>query len=173
MNFELSAESLCTSPLPPPEAVKSMRPVIADNIHTHPHSFTSKVIKGGIRNHIYRVEDSVPETDYCVRSILFRVPLTKNDGTKTATIVRENVSYEKTVTFDTYEGREYQIHKSTMHMIDILEPKTITLLTCNPYIGASPETYFVMGKDVSYTKEQLHNTKSKSECWEIVADTLA
>ena len=33
-------------------------PLVIENIHTHPHSFTSNVLKGGIRNDIYRYEET-------------------------------------------------------------------------------------------------------------------
>jgi hypothetical protein len=143
-------------------------PIIADNIHTHPHSFTSNVIKGGIRNHIYRIDDAERETNYCVRRLRFRA-----DPATPVETVRDNVSYEKTVTFDTYAGNEYDIHNTTMHKIELLEPKTITLIECSPHIGALIDVYFVMDKNTSYTKEQLHNRMNKVKCWEIVADTLA
>jgi hypothetical protein len=149
-------------------------PILTNNIHTHPQSFTSKVLKGGIRNHIYRVNDVEEETEHCVRCVKFRVsPDKTKSSTKKAEIVRENVSYEKTVTFDTYAGGEYYLHYLTMHKVEILEPKTVTVLDCQPYIGAFPDVFFVMGKDVFYTTEQLHNRKSTKECWEIVADVLA
>ncbi|MGV7235523.1 MAG: hypothetical protein ACQ9ET_04620 [Nitrosomonadaceae bacterium] len=149
-------------------------PILEENVHTHPQSFKSTVIKGGIRNHIYRVDDVMEETDYCVRCVKFRVPpALQQSSTKTAKVVRKNVSYEKCVTFDTYEGNNYDLHYTTMHEVEILEPKTATILDCRPHIGAYPDVFFVMGKDVSYTKEQLHNRKTEKECWEIVADVLA
>ncbi len=142
--------------------------ILVDNIHTHPHSFSSKVIKGGIRNHIYHVEDSEKETFHCVNHIGFRT------GKKEQmTMHRENVTFQEVVRFDTYADGTYTIDSTTMHMTDILEPKTITLVECSPYIGALTDTYFLMHKDVSYTREELHNLKTKQECWEIVADTLA
>jgi hypothetical protein len=143
-------------------------PVLIDNIHTHPHSFISKVIKGGIRNHIYHVEDSEEETVHCVRHFAFRT------GKKSQMeICRENVTFQEAVRFDTYTGGTYTIDSTTMHTIDILEPKTITLVECSPYIAALTDIYFLMHKDVSYTQEELHNLKTKQECWDIVADTLA
>lgn len=141
--------------------------ILMENIHTHPHSFTSTIIKGGIRNHLYRVEDSMVETEHCVRSFAFR--------TKGAKIKMEqsNVTYDRITTFDTYSDGEYRIHYTAMHMINILVPKTITHLSCSPHIGALRDVYFVMKKNVSYDKEELRNLKTEDECWEIVADTLA
>lgn len=143
-------------------------PILLDNIHTHPHSFTSKIIKGGIRNHIYNVEDTEEESDYCVRRVAFR----KREKAQIE-MYRENTVSQEVVRFDTYAGGTYTIGSTTMHTIDILEPKTITLLECSPYIAALTDVYFQMRKDVSYTRDQLHNLKTEQECWEIVADTLA
>jgi len=144
-------------------------PILIDNIHTHPHSFTSKVIKGGIRNHIYDVTDTDIETKHCVKHIPFR-----SDNEKLEIKMhRDNVRYTQTLRFDTYAGNTYTIDSTTMHMIDTLESKTITLLNCTPYIGGLTDVYFLMDKQVTYTREQLHNFKTEQECWEIVADTLA
>jgi hypothetical protein len=144
-------------------------PILSDNIHTHPHSFVSNVIKGGIRNHIYQIQDSDTETEHCVKRFKFR---TENKDEK-LTMHKENVTFHEATRFDTYAGGTYRIDSTTMHEIDILEPKTITLLTCTPYIAALTDVYFLMKKEVSYTREQLHNLKTTQECWEIVADTLA
>jgi len=143
-------------------------PVLENNIHTHPHSFSSRIIKGGIRNHIYHVEDSETETQHHVTHISYRT------GERAeANVHRENVTFQEVAQFDTYTGGTYTIDSTTMHKIHILEPKTVTLLDCNPYIGGLDDVYFVMGKDVTYTWEELQNLKTEQECWEIVADTLA
>lgn len=143
-------------------------PVLIDNIHTHPHSFKSIIKKGGIRNHVYRYEKSEDETEYNLASRLY-----PGRAKATLKIEENNINFNKVLTFDTLEGGSYNINHTTMHEIELLAPKVVTLLNCSPYIGAMSKVLFIMKKDTVYTKEQLFNLKTEKECWEIVEYTLA
>ncbi len=137
-------------------------PVNPDNYHTHPYSFNSTIIKGGIRNHIYHFEESNEETKCRLQARACRrgVPLTT---------VYENVNFNEVLTYDTYEGNSYDMHYTVMHKIEPLGPKVISLLRKGP---AEDDVLFIFDKTVHFTEEELFDLKTKDECWEIVEYTL-
>lgn len=137
--------------------------VLVDNMHTHPFSFKSTVIKGGIQNQLYRYEISTEDAEYNLR--LRSWPITSP-----MKIIHEHVNVEKILSFNTYEGASYNIDCSVMHKVELLTPKLITFVEGSEN---SSDVFFVMKKGVDYTKEQLHNLKTQDECWEIVEYTLA
>ena len=137
--------------------------VLIDNMHTHPFSFKSTVLKGGIQNQVYSYEESTEDAEYNLRSRGWpiRTPMK---------IIHPHVSIKKMLSFDTYEGETYNIDYSIMHRVEQLTPKLIT------FIEGSEDTadvFFIMKKGKNYTEEELFHLKSRKECWEIVEYTLA
>lgn len=142
--------------------------VLVDNMHTHPHSFKSTVMKGGIQNHIYHYEKSMEETEYNLRSRPY-----PGRGKATVKIEEDNVDFNEVLTFDTNVGDSYNIDHTTMHRVKLLTPKVVTLLKCSPSIGAESNVFFIMKKETDYTADQWVGLKTEKECWEAVEYTLA
>ena len=84
----------------------------------------------------------------------------------------ENIEFNKVLTFNVTEGNTYYLHYTTMHYVTATN-NTVTLLNCDPYIGALKNVDFIMRKDVVYKEEELKNLKTEKECWEIVEQVLA
>jgi hypothetical protein len=134
----------------------------ADNIHTHPYSFKSTIIKGGVRNHVYHWEESNEPTKHCMMRKECRAGETWN-------FEHSNVTYNKVLTFDTYENNSYTIDYTVMHKIELLAPKVISLLEKS---AVMQEPTFILPQDKLYTEEELFDLKPEDECWEIIKYTL-
>ena len=137
--------------------------VLKENIHSHPYSFESRIIKGSVRHQIYHVEETDQETDYN-----FRVRGKSKDSP--LVVKYENINYHKVLEFDTNEGDTYNIHHSVLHQIELTSPKAVTVLSAGPWVES---VQFVMRKDVNYTKEELFQRATEAECWEIIEHILS
>lgn len=134
-----------------------------DNIHTHPYSFKSTVIKGTIRNHIYQWEESEEATDHCIVRRQCRAGMPWHPE-------QSNITFKKVLTFDTHENDSYTIEYSVMHKVEWMTPKIITLLEKSQIMQ---EPTFILPQDTLYTEEELFELKSEEECWDIIEYTLA
>lgn len=140
-------------------------PVALDeNIHSHPYTYDSTILFGGLRHYIY---DVVPTEEKRPNSYQGRF----GRGHKTPlTVVHENVDILETTRFDTYKGDSYYIKHSTLHKIEQIMPKTVTYLKAEPW---QEQLFFVVHEDWKWTKEELMTQKATpDECWEIIEYTL-
>ncbi len=137
--------------------------VLETNIHTHPYPYESKILKGGIRHHIYEVEETDEETTQHF--------LTRGYSNKSPMVVKyENVNVKEVVTFDTFVDDSYYIRNGVLHETELLTDKCVTYLNAEPWVD---ELFFIMPKDVTYTREQLFQRATTAECWEIIEYTLS
>jgi len=138
-------------------------PMMSDeNIHTHPYSFKSTVYKGGVRNIVYHYEEAENETECRLLERACREGACEQNK-------YENVDFYEALRFETLAGESYNIHHSVMHKIELVEPKTVTLLEKGPVIG---DALFILDKDIVWNDEELFNLKPEEECWEIIEYTL-
>jgi len=133
-----------------------------ENIHNHPYSFKSTILRGCLRNIIYdyTVTDEAADHRMFTRGCWKGAPLT---------VVHDNVEVTKTLTFETNENDSYYIHCSVLHKIESVTPKLITLLEKGP---VEHEPSFIWHQGVGFTEGQQFGLKSEKECWEIVEYTL-
>jgi hypothetical protein len=140
-------------------------PVALDtNIHSHPYSYESTILFGGLRHHIH---DVVPTEEERQNSYQGRF---KRSNKTPLTVIHENVDVITSTTFDTYKDDTYYIKHSTLHKIDVITPKCVTYLKAEPW---QSNLFFVVAKDWNMTREQILTQKATAaECWEIIKYTL-
>ena len=83
-----------------------------ENIHSHPYSFKSTILKGVLRNIVYDyvATDEVADHKMFTRCCRKNAPLT---------VVHDNVKVNNILTFETHENESYYIHCSVIHKIDL------------------------------------------------------
>lgn len=140
-------------------------PVALDeNIHSHPYSYDSKILFGGIRHHIY---DVIPTEEKRVNSYKRRA---KHGSKVELDVIHENIDVLETITFDTYKDDTYYINHSTLHKIELITPKCVTYLKAQPW---QDNLFFVVHEDWNMTRKEILTQKaSNAECWEIIEYTL-
>jgi hypothetical protein len=138
-------------------------PVVLNvNIHSHPYSYESKILKGSLRHHIHSVEETDEET-----SRNFQV---RGRSNKSPMVIKyENINVKEVVTFDTHVDSSYYIRHSVLHQTELLTEKCVTYLKAEPW---QKQVFFVMDKDKTYTREDLFQRATTAECWEIIEHTL-
>jgi len=86
-------------------------------------------------------------------------------------IVHANVNLREDCTFTTTVGEEYHIHYRTLHEVELITPKVITLLTKElPFKQTEPHfiTDTANPSDCAFSKPM-----SVKECWEVIEYTLS
>lgn len=137
-------------------------PAIVDNIHEHRFGFTSTVLKGRLKNIIYDVDGSNPESTLQVERGECRPGVER-------VIEVENAKIIELCSFITPPGESYHIESYTLHRIQWLTDKGITFLEKEPVVRIDPR--FV--EDISKPRVcAMSQPKSKEECWEIIEFTL-
>ncbi|MGV7235524.1 MAG: hypothetical protein ACQ9ET_04625 [Nitrosomonadaceae bacterium] len=135
---------------------------LEDNIHSHPYTYESKILFGGLRHHIY---DVIP-----VEKSHQRYDARFGISNKTPiTTLHENVEPVKLTSFDTYKDDSYYIKHSTLHKIEVITPKCVTYLKAEPWVK---QLFFVVDKDNVYTRKDIAQRATTDECWEIIEYTL-
>lgn len=141
-----------------------LAPPINHTIHNHRYSFTSKVLKGTIRNYLYEY-DVVDKSDYM---------LTQKDMVNKVdtigTIIHDNVSLRNVCTFDTHEGDSYFMDQRTFHHVERVTNTLITQMDPSP-LPWNATALFLIEKDIPYVGV-YSEPKSPEECWEIIEYTI-
>lgn len=139
-------------------------PAIVDDIHEHRFSFTSKVVKGEMKNYIYEVFG----TD---ENSTLRVERGECTSGAERIIEVENANVVELCNFTTKEGQFYHVDYRTLHRIECISPKVITLLDKElPYEQTNPR-FITDSENPSVCA--FSQPKSKKECWEIIEYTLS
>ena len=138
--------------------------VLKENIHSHPYPYESKILFGGIRHHIYAVKPSEEESKQN-----YRMRMRMSGNTSPLNVVYDNIELIKSATFDTYKQDTYTIEHSVLHQIELITPKCVTHLTAGRW--GNP-VYFVLNKELEFTKDDIWQRVSTDECWEIIEYTL-
>ncbi len=140
-----------------------MAPAIVEDIHEHRFNFTSKVVKGALKNYIYDVQGQDKNSTLQVE----RGECTAN-AERTTEVPNANIV--ELCNFVTEEGQSYYIHYTTLHRIECLTPKVITLLDKElPNVQENPR--FVIDTN-NPSVCAFSQPKSEQECWEIIEYTL-
>jgi len=137
---------------------------IVDDIHEHKFGFTSTVIKGELKNYIYEIDGTDPNSTLQVeRGVCGRDTI--------RTLVQSNINLVESCTFTTRPGQSYHIEYTTLHKIECLTPKVITLLTKElPLSQLDPQFITDATKQAVCAFSQ---PKSDAECWELIEYTLS
>lgn len=135
---------------------------LKENIHTHPYSYESKILFGGIRHHIYDVEPTDEETlhKYQKRGRVRTAPLIT---------IHENVNVIQSAVFDTYKNNSYYIHNCVLHQTELLTSKCVTYLKAEPWVH---QVFFIKKEGIDFSVEDVRQKASVAECWEIIEYTL-
>ena len=137
--------------------------VLVEDIHEHRFSFTSNVIKGKLKNYIYDICGANPASTLRVERGEC-APDVKRD------IIASNINLIELCTFVTEPGQEYHIHYTTLHRIECLTTKVITLLNKElPFAQTTPR---FITDTANPSVCAFSQPKPTSECWEIIEYTL-
>lgn len=137
-------------------------------IHNHPYGFTSEVLKGEIKNYIYKLDGTDPDSTY--QSIYKKSKLNANH-----TVEQDNVKLVEECVFTTAIGQSYSIEYTTLHKIECITPNVITHLTMHrhgKYHGLKQTTVNYIIDTTLPIIVKPHPPKSESQCWEIIEAML-
>jgi hypothetical protein len=137
-------------------------PILVNQIHDHRFGFTSTILVGRLRNIIYEIAGQDPTSTLQVE----RGECKK--GAEREVLV-ENAKMVEVDRFVTSPGESYYIAHDTLHMIEHLDPVTITYLEKEPFAKLEPR--FVV--DTSLPRVcAMSQPKSQDECWEVIEYAL-
>ena len=139
-----------------------LAPAIVEDIHEHRFGFTSKVIKGIMKNYIYDVDGQDPKST-------LQVERGECHAGAERVIEVPNANIIELCTFTTVEGESYHIAYNTLHRVESITPKVITLLAKEPRVQNNPR--FVTDA-ANPSVCAFSQPKSEKECWEIIDFTL-
>ena len=132
-------------------------------IHNHHHSFTSEVLKGELKNYIYRVDGTDPDSTY-------QIIRKKSKINAKYIIEQNNVNLIEACSFTTMAGQSYHIEYTTLHKIECKASKVITYLN---FQSRPRQETINFARDTSLSIfSKPHPSKSESQCWEIIEDIL-
>lgn len=136
--------------------------ILVEDIHEHRFGFTSKVIKGELKNYIYDVHSSDPESTLQVER-----GECKPGAERIVEVANANVV--ELCTFVTSPGQTYSLHQTTLHRIECVTPKVITVINREPMTELMPR-FIIDTANPSVCA--FSEPKSVKECWEIIEYTL-
>ena len=136
--------------------------ILVDDIHDHRSGFNSTVLKGTLRNIIYKIDGEDPESKY-------RLEYGECKEGSERVIVQDNILLKETCRFDTLEGSSYYMGHDVLHRIELITPAIITHMVREPLVKSAP--HFVIDKTNPF-KCAFSEPKSKIECWEIIEHTI-
>lgn len=135
----------------------------SDHIHNHQFTFDSEIMRGGLRNNIYRIDDVPEGSDFklvmgaCTKGIEWD-------------LIRDNVVATQTGYFDTLCGDVYHMDVDTFHKIEWLGDKVISRI--HNIIWKRKEAQFIHSKS-NPPICAFSRPKDQFECWEIIEDTMS
>ena len=136
--------------------------ILVEDIHEHRFAFTSTVKKGTLKNYIYDVHGTDPDSTLQVERGECRP-----DAERVVEVA--NASIVELCTFVTAPGQSYHLDQTTLHRIECLTPKVVTLINREPMIETKPR-FIVDTANPSVCA--FSKPKSEKECWELIEYTL-
>lgn len=140
-----------------------LAPAIVEDIHEHRFGFTSKIVKGELKNYIYNVDGQDPNSTLQVE---------RGECFPGAERIIEvpNANVVEMCTFTTVAGKSYKITYDTLHRVELITPKVITLLDKEvPAVQENPR--FIT--DTSCPSVcAFSQPRTQEECWEVIRYTL-
>ena len=137
---------------------------LVNDIHEHRFSFTSKVIKGELKNYIYEVFGADPTSTLQVER-----GECKPYAERWVEVYNANVV--ELCNFTTKEGQSYRINFRTLHRVECVTPKVITLLNKKLPFDQQQPRFITDSTQPSVCA--FSEPKSEDECWEIIEYTLS
>ena len=136
--------------------------LLVDDIHDHRSPFSSTILKGTLRNILYKIDGQDTDSNYRLEYGECK------EGTERV-IVQDNVLYSETCRFDNIEGTSYSMDHDVLHRIELITPTVITHMIRKPLVKDAPN--FIVDKRKPFVCA-FSKPKSKSECWEIIEYTI-
>lgn len=140
-----------------------MAAVVSEDIHEHRCSFTSTVLKGVLKNYIYEVSGQDPKST-------LQVVRSECKANADKIIEVSNAVISEQCNFTTVAGQSYHIAYNTLHQIERVTPKVITLMEKEP--NTQDAARIVMDISKADYVCPISVKKSVKECWEIIEYTL-
>ncbi len=136
--------------------------ILVEDIHEHRFGFTSTVKKGTLKNYIYEVHGTDPESTLQVE---------RGECTAGAERIVEvaNANVVEICTFITEPGQSYTLQQTTLHRIECISPKVVTLINRQPMVEQTPR-FITDAANPSVCA--FSKPKSVDQCWEIIEYTL-
>lgn len=136
--------------------------ILVEDIHEHRFGFTSTVKKGTLKNYIYEVHGTDPESTLQVER-----GECKPGAERIVEVANANVV--EVCTFVTDPGQSYTLHQTTLHRIECITPKVVTLINRKELVEPMPR-FITDAANPSVCA--FSKPKSEKECWEIMEYTL-
>ena len=147
-------------------------PRLIVDIHNHRKGFTSTILKGLVKNQLYSIEGTDPDSKLkLVNGDCPRLCEARGEGFTCCsyTIIQENINLVPTVSWETGEGKKYTLPYEPLHLFELLsEGGVITHLQYLPQMQEYPS--WIIGSD--NTPCELTKEPTEKEMWEIVERTL-
>jgi len=136
--------------------------LLVDDIHDHRSGFSSTILKGTLRNILYKIDGQDPSSK-------FRLEYGECKEGVERVIVQDNVIFSETCRFDNIEGTSYYMEHDVLHNIELITPTVITHMIRKPKAKDAPN--FIVDTTKPFVCA-FSEPKSKDECWEIIEYTL-
>ena len=137
---------------------------IVEDIHEHRFGFTSTVIKGELKNYIYEIDGTDPNSTLQVERGECTAGAERN-------IIQSNINLIEACTFTTLPSQSYHIEYTTLHKVECITPKVITLLTKElPNRQTNPR---FITDTANPSVCAFSEPKTEAECWELIEYTLS
>tara|TARA_R110001592_G_scaffold1805_8_gene10818 strand:- start:6073 stop:6618 length:546 start_codon:yes stop_codon:yes gene_type:complete len=136
--------------------------LLIDDIHDHRSGFNSTILKGTLRNILYKIDGEDPESKY-------RLEYGECKEGSERVIVQDNVVFKETCRFDQIEGTSYFMEHDVLHSIELMTPSVITHMVRNPLVKQAPN--FIIDTTKPF-KCAFSEPKTDKECWEIIEYTI-
>ena len=139
--------------------------IINIGIHEHFNDFTSQVIKGELKNHIYTVNGTDPDST---------LQLIRQQSKINAEYVveQDNIKLIEACSFSTATGRSYYLQRTALHKVEMLAPKVITFLKSEGPWFEKRTLRYVIDTRIPPPDLSKNKRRSLSELWEIIEDIL-
>ena len=144
-------------------------PRIIKDLHSHKRSYTSTVLKGAIRNHIYEIRGLTPINGKVLVNIECELICGKG-GCAKQKVVQKNLDVVKIKEITTECGESYSLNYRDFHMFELLTDGPVITSMVHSRIQ-QPNTQIIV--DENYlTNNCCPVYPSESELWEMVKSCL-
>jgi len=131
-------------------------------IHQHYGGFKSHILKGELKNYIYTIDGTDPDSTLQL--------IRKKDKTDTQyALEQDTVNLITACSFSTRAGESYYIHYQTYHSIEMMAPKVVTHIR-RIFPNMQPTIGYITDTTMPTAYENTRMTEN--EKWEIVEDIL-
>lgn len=131
-------------------------------IHEHFNDFTSYILKGELKNYIYTVGKTDPN------STLQLIQQQSKINSKQV-VIQDNITLVEMCTFSTVAGQSYYLEQTALHKIEMLAPKVVTYIEGDLSFSPRPLTYV---SDTAFEPRPKNKPLSHAQCWEVMEDIL-